>query len=1186
MSANESLHRTFSDEVTLRAIVEGVESETGERFFPSLVKHLAAALGCQYAFVSELLSDRLHFRTRAAWGRGKLIENFEISLVGTPCEPVLSGNSTHHPENLCRLFPTNPPFLSEWGVESYCGVPLLDSSGAVTGHLAILSDEPMKDGPRGLAIMRIFAARAQAEIERLRVENALHLSEERLNRVLQSTLDAIVTFDANRSVVLFNYSAESVFRCSAADVIGRPLNPFLSDSLRKVIEEAVSPNTAPEPRRYSRAFDGVTARRAGGEEFAIEATISQVETGSGKLFTLILRDIEERLRSKKALRELSLRLIVDSIPAPVAVMTPAGEVESVNQPTLEYFGKTFEDLKRWGTSDAVYPDDLSHAIDVWKEAIKTGRPYEVRERLRRFDGVYRWFDVRGFPLRDSDGRILNWCVLLSDIDDRQRAEEALQASERDLSSNINAMPTLLASARPDGWGDFFNQRWVDYTGLSAEQLQGWGWATPLHPDDAERLLKIWKSSVDSGAPLEAEARMRRFDGAYRWLLFRANALRDESGNIVKWYGTAADIDQRKQAEEKLRQSEAELLEAQRLTHTGSWKHCISSGKVTVSPEIHRIFGSSPDEDTSSPKFWFDRIHPEDRERTQELFRKCENEKSEYQADYRLLLPDGTIRHQHAIGRPVCNESGDLVEFVGTAMDVTEQIQARIALQKAFDEIEKSEDQLRAIISTIPTLAWSTGPDGSADFLNERWLEYTGLSSERAKGWGWGAAIHPDDANRLAEYWKSCLASGMPAEAEARMRRSDGTYRWFLFRANPLRDESGRIVKWYGTNADIDDRKRAEERLHRSEAFLSEAQRLSSTGSFSFRVGTDEVTYSEEMCRIFELEPPVSLEMIRSRIHPEDLPVFKENLERARQGDPGEIRNDLRLLLPDGSVKCIQIIAHYNRDEMGHLEYIGTAQDVTQRRRAEEALAKARTELTNIARVTSLGALAASIAHEVNQPLSGIITNTDTCLWMLDLDPPNVDGARETVRRAFRDANRASEVIKRLRALFGKKQAAAGFVDLNEATREVIALSLSELQRNQVLLQTEFGTDIPPITGDRVQLQQVILNLLRNASDAMSSIQDRQRHLLIRTEREEPDRVRLTVRDVGVGFDPDAMEKLFQPFYTTKNDGMGMGLSISSSIIESHKGRLWATRNDGPGATFCISLPCGRESATVAAGGAM
>jgi signal transduction histidine kinase len=262
-----------------------------------------------------------------------------------------------------------------------------------------------------------------------------------------------------------------------------------------------------------------------------------------------------------------------------------------------------------------------------------------------------------------------------------------------------------------------------------------------------------------------------------------------------------------------------------------------------------------------------------------------------------------------------------------------------------------------------------------------------------------------------------------------------------------------------------------------------------------------------------------------------------------------------------------------------MEYIGAIQDVTQRRLSEEALGKVRSELAHVARVTSLGALTASIAHEVNQPLSGIITNAGTCLRMLAADPPNIDGARETARRTIRDGNRASDVITRLRALFAKKDATTESVDLNEATREVIALSLSELQRSRLILRAELADDLPPVTGDRVQLQQVILNLLRNASDAMSGVDDRPKKLVIRTERDEGDRVRLTVQDTGVGLEPQAVGRLFEAFYTTKSGGMGIGLSVSRSIIESHHGRLWAAPNDGPGATFSFSIPRRPERVT-------
>ena len=261
-----------------------------------------------------------------------------------------------------------------------------------------------------------------------------------------------------------------------------------------------------------------------------------------------------------------------------------------------------------------------------------------------------------------------------------------------------------------------------------------------------------------------------------------------------------------------------------------------------------------------------------------------------------------------------------------------------------------------------------------------------------------------------------------------------------------------------------------------------------------------------------------------------------------------------------------------RDDNGPREYIGAVQDVTPRRLSEEALEKVRSELAYVSRATSLGVLTASIAHEVNQPLAGIVTNASTCLRMLAADPPDVDGARETARRTIRDGNRASDVMTRLRALFSKKEFSLESLDLNEATREVIALSLSDLQRHRVILQSELADDLPTITGDRIQLQQVILNLLRNASDAMAHVLDRPRQLLITTKREDPAHVRVTVRDTGTGLPPESLDSLFDAFYTTKSGGMGIGLFVSRSIVERHQGRLWAEPNDGPGATFSFSIP--------------
>jgi signal transduction histidine kinase len=374
-------------------------------------------------------------------------------------------------------------------------------------------------------------------------------------------------------------------------------------------------------------------------------------------------------------------------------------------------------------------------------------------------------------------------------------------------------------------------------------------------------------------------------------------------------------------------------------------------------------------------------------------------------------------------------------------------------------------------------------------------------------------------------------------------------------------------------AEAAERRRAQEKLRHTEAFLAEGQHLSRTGSFSWRVATDDLTWSAQLYRIFEFEQdvPLTLELIGRRIHPEDLPAFADMIERAR-GDGSDFEYENRLLMPDQSVKYLHTVAHGTRDQDGRLEYIGAVQDVTERRHAEEALGQVRSELAHMARVTSLGALTASIAHEVNQPLSGIITNASTCLRMLATDPPNIDGALETARRMIRDGRRAADVITRLRALFSKQDTAADAVDLNDAAREVIALSVSELHRGRVILRPEFADDLPPVTGDRVQLQQVILNLLRNATDAMSGVDDHPRLLAVRTELDGGGWVRLAVQDAGVGFDPASVERLFDPFYTTKNDGMGIGLCVSRSIIESHGGRIWAAPNEGPGATFAFAIP--------------
>ena len=280
--------------------------------------------------------------------------------------------------------------------------------------------------------------------------------------------------------------------------------------------------------------------------------------------------------------------------------------------------------------------------------------------------------------------------------------------------------------------------------------------------------------------------------------------------------------------------------------------------------------------------------------------------------------------------------------------------------------------------------------------------------------------------------------------------------------------------------------------------------------------------------------------------------------RRKDGQPVWVRNNVSIVPGVGSAPRF---------------LMALSEDITQNKLSEDALARARSELATVARITSLGVLTASIAHEVNQPLAGIIMNASTCLRMLSADPPNVEGARETARRTIRDGNRAADVVTRLRTLYSKKDPSLESLDLNEATGEVIALSLIELQSSGAILRLDLAADLPPVVADRIQLQQVILNLLRNAADAMSAVEDRPRELVIQTEREGDSHVRLSVRDSGIGFTAQNADKIFEAFHTTKAGGMGIGLSVSRSIIEAHQGRLWAVPNRGPGSTFSFVVPC-------------
>ena len=571
----------------------------------------------------------------------------------------------------------------------------------------------------------------------------------------------------------------------------------------------------------------------------------------------------------------------------------------------------------------------------------------------------------------------------------------------------------------------------------------------VHPDDAALVRETIERASQDGKDFEHEYRLVMPDGAVKHVHVVAHAERDESGEL-EFVGAVMDSTESKRAEKKLRRSEESLLEAQKLSHTGSWRHDVASGAVIVSPEIYRIHDIKPDDDASNTEFFFSRFHPEDRKRVVDLFERAEIEKTEFQVDYRIVLSDGTIKHLHTIGHPILNESGDLIEFVGTAMDVT-------------------------------------------------------------------AA------------------------------------------------------------------KQAEEALRRSESYLADAQTLTRTGSWAWNAATRQSVYwSLENYRLFGFDPEGGIpsdEAFYQRVHPEDRDRVRREvfLEGPDEGSHFDV--DFRIVLPGGAIKYVRSTGHPVRNISGDLlEYVGTSIDVTERKQADEErerLRQVQADLAHLSRVTTMGELTASLAHEIRQPISAAVTNAKTCLRWLGRDEPDVAEACQAASRLVKDVTRAADIIGRISSLFKKGGLQRELVDVNELIGEMIVLLSSEASRYSISIRTELAEGLPKVMADRVQLQQVFMNLMLNGIDAMKETSGGS-ELTIKSEAGDG-QLLISVSDTGVGLPPEEADQIFRAFFTTKDNGTGMGLPISRSIIESHGGRLWAAGNSSRGATFQFTLP-----ATVAA----
>jgi PAS domain S-box-containing protein len=898
-------------------------------------------------------------------------------------------------------------------------------------------------------------------------------------------------------------------------------------------------------------------------------------------------DIEELKHTEQALREseYKLRQIIETVPSLLWSAGPDGGPIHVSQRVLDYSGMRLEEFQRGGWEAFVHPADFPETAKAFYHAIQTGTSYQAVHRLRRAaDGEYRWHHARGEPLRDRKGRIIQWYGLSVDIDEAKRAEDRLRRSEA-LLAEAERLNHSGASAA--------NESTVLY--FSEESYRIWGFDPALgipspeamfqrvHPDDRNRVRASAERALSEKRGYSHGYRIVLPDGTVKHLESIREPVFSPSEELIEIVSTQIDVTERKRAETALREREARLAEAQRELQVMIDTIPVMVASYDADGSLNYINKTALDFTGVAEVDMAERqrimAHPDDFDQIRSQWRATVAKGEPFETERRLRRRDGEYRWISTRRVPLRDSSGKIVRWYSAAVDIEDRKRAELALKKSEAELIEAKRELQQTIDTIPIIVARYSPNGERNFVNAAWKQFTGLSDEAARSMGLYFLVHPDDVADVERKSLEALAKGESLHIEARLRRADGEYRWRALDRVARRDEAGNISNWYGVSYDIEDRKRAEDALRRSRAYLDEAQRLSATGSVGWRIADNLIVWSQETYRIFELDPVVkpTRELMLGRTHPDDIELVRGMTERLLNEDR-DFDYEHRLLLSDGTIRYLHVRTHRVRFESGEMEVVGAVMDITAARKAEEALRRAQAELAHASRVATLGELSASIAHEVHQPLTAIVASGNAAVRWLDREIPERARAIRSITRMISEAHRASQVILRIRELAKKAEPVMSQVDVNSLVADVLMLINREATGQRVEVRTQLALKLPPALGDRVQLQQVLINLAMNGIQAMVPVTDRTRVLVIRTRRHDADRILVAVEDAGIGIESENLDRLFGAFYTTKPDGMGMGLSISRSIVEAHGGSISATRNSGAGMTFRFTLSLYREQA--------
>jgi PAS domain S-box-containing protein len=904
-----------------------------------------------------------------------------------------------------------------------------------------------------------------------------------------------------------------------------------------------------------------------------------------QLALLTLRQSVEALRD----RERELSQIVNMVPVHIRRLTPEGEPTFFNKRLVDFFGLDLQQLHRLGASQLVtnietlvHPDDAPGLLQAVRHAVATGEPYSTKYRMRRADGVYRWVDGRAEPLRDESGKIVQWFAISIDIDDEVRAQKALQESEQKLRQLIDAVPALIWTTDAEGTPTYLNKRYIEVTGATLEDFiapRG-SPAFPqnvIHPDDRDMRARVRTQAFATGTPYFVHYRHIRRDGTYRWTETRAEPFRDETGAILAWYAVSVDIHDMVTAQEALRRREQELSQLVDAlpVHIWSWT---PAGKLAYvnrrSLEDLGLSGAGSEDMTWVAQ---ELVHPEDAAEVLRASSSCLRSGDPFMMRYRRRWKDGNYRWIEARAQPLRDADGAIVHWYQVSIDIDDQVQVEEALKS-------SKRQLEQMIDTLPINILSFAPSRRMTYASKRYLDNVGSPTPDIENFDTLARdlAHPEDFPTMFQRAMNGFATGQPFVNRFRRRTRNGTYRWIEARAQPLLNADGAIVQWYIISIDIEDEMQAQEALRERERFLWQLVETL-PAMIDCAAPNGEPVYRSQQLREFlgydleELDGAGKSRLngtLDAGVHPEDLAGVKEQYALCLStGEPYARRHRLRRF--DGEYRWVETrAAPMRNDEDAIVQWNVICLDIDGEVRMQEELRLAQERLARASQAASLAELSASIAHEVNQPLAAIVANSHACYRWLSAEPVNVERAKITTERVIRDANSAAEVVSRIRALFKQSVENRANLALPGVIAEACNLVAGEALRRRVRIDVDVQSRLPPVAIDRTQIQQVLINLIRNGMEAMDSSAG-DKTLEVRAHCTDSE-VRTEISDHGEGIElPD---RIFEAFFTTKENGMGMGLAICRSIVEAHGGRLWAEKNEPNGARFIFTLPVATKAA--------